>query len=152
MNGGTRQSGFLEICFGSCWVQPREPAVLFARSSRGNVGELTATGEPLSQILKTKHKFIFCGLMCPAINRAQTQVTDRTKVEQAVDRSQRASRQGRLGAASLPSQCRRRLPDPGCRCARFVGAGCKSSKNRTCKSAPGRLTLPALGKGALRSQ
>ena len=87
MNGGTRQSGFLEICLGSCWVQPREPAVLFARSSRGNVGELTATGEPLSQILKTKHKFIFCGLMCPAINRAQTQVTDRTKVEQAVDLS-----------------------------------------------------------------
>ena len=87
MNGGTRQSGFLEICLGSCWVQPRESAVLFARSSRGNVGELTATGEPLSQILKTKHKFIFCGLMCPAINRAQTQVTDRTKVEQAVDLS-----------------------------------------------------------------
>jgi hypothetical protein len=69
MNGGTRQSGFLEICLGSCWVQSREPAVLFARSSRGNVGELTATGEPLSQILKTKHKFIFCGLMCPAIKR-----------------------------------------------------------------------------------
>ena len=139
------------LAWGGRAVQSREPAVLFARSSRGNVGELTATGEPLSQILKTKHKFIFCGLMCPAINRAQTQVTDRTKVEQAVDLS-KGLHANRGSQPPLPSQWRRRLPDPGSRCARFVVAGCKSSKNRTCKSAPGRVTLPALGKGALRFQ
>jgi hypothetical protein len=56
----------VKFAWGSTTGQPREHAVLFSRLSKGNLGELTNTGVPLSQIPRSTHKFIFeCGFDVP---------------------------------------------------------------------------------------